>query len=206
MAAVPIRAVTSGAGKIRAFCLACLLALTLSTTLLAEPVPERRLYRPPDRSFTFEIPEDWVAAPHPEEPLPVVYGPQHPRFTPTITLVVTDKAPGTFFDFVDASERDLKESGAFNVGRHAIFLTRDGLPAVKLSAKVFVDDWLYRQFFYFFSGPGSRRYIAIACCGEEEARNLEPLFDAALRSWRLTPPPAKDTPDKPKTQPPPRRR
>jgi hypothetical protein len=87
---------------------------------------------------------------------------------------------------VDANTQSLRKSAAKGKVVRAEFATDSKTPAYKVKLQNKLKDADVGQTIYFFQGPGDKKIIVTCTAPVELQAQLEPLFDACMKTFALS--------------------
>jgi hypothetical protein len=168
--------------------LALLFVLLLALNALAQTPCQR--HAEALGGFSFCPPAGWTAVEKEEQKYKIHFGPRAAVFTPNIN--VKDEATTyTLAAYAEASvkaiEGNYQTIGATSVKRveQANFLTNAGMPGIRVAFLTEYKGILIRTVQYYFNGRPGQKLIVTCTSLEEDKAKLDPLFDSAMKTFRL---------------------
>ncbi|HEY7331138.1 MAG TPA: hypothetical protein VH592_26115 [Gemmataceae bacterium] len=138
----------------------------------------------PQGGFSYVPPEGWMAHQLPGHKYRIVSGPMIGAGAPNINA--TDELfAGSLEEYVKANLAGLQRFMAeFRVLRQEDFQTSEGLSGVRVITEATLNGRRFRQTYFFF-GNGNRKYVVACTTGREGGEELDPIFEASMKTFRL---------------------
>lgn len=140
--------------------------------------------------FSFCPPAGWTTVEKENQKFKVHLAPRAETFTPNINI--KDEATDyTLAAYVDASVKAIETSyqtiGATSVKRleQASFLTNNRTPGIRVAFRTEYKGILIRTVQYYFNAKPGQKLIVTCTSLEADKATLDPLFDGALKTFRL---------------------
>lgn len=140
--------------------------------------------------FSFCPPDGWTLATKEGQKYKIVHGPRAQTFTPNINI--KDEANAApLADYVAASTRAIlgnyQSIGASSIKvlEQSNFLTANRLAGIRVSFRTEYKGLFIRTLQYYFNAKDGRKLIITCTALEEDKATLDPLFDRAMKTFRL---------------------
>ena len=157
--------------------------LVASGAWAAQPQEGRR-HTEKAGGFSFVVPEGWTVRDFPGLKYKIVVGPARDGFAANMN-VVDEAFRGSIDDYLKATLASMKQVFKdVQIEENGPFETKSGSKGGRIVAKTHQGERFLRQTFYCF-GDGATMYVVTCSALAEGGKELDPLFERAMKTFRL---------------------
>jgi hypothetical protein len=153
----------------------------------AAPAPQRigDTFTSAEHDYSHRIPLGWERKPAPPSKAAMIASPKSSGVSSNMVTTV-EPYGGTLLAYVDANTQSLRKSAVKGKVVRAEFTTDSKTPAYKVKLQNKGKDVDLAQTMYFFQGPEDKKIIVTCTAPVELQAQLEPLFDACMKTFALS--------------------
>jgi hypothetical protein len=152
------------------------------------PAPQKigETFTSVEQGYSHRIPLGWERKPAPPSKAAMIAAPESSGVSSNMVTTV-EPYDGTLRAYVDTNIQSLKKSAVKGKVVSREFTTDSKTPAYKVKLQNKVKDTDVGQTMYFFQGAGDKKIIITCIAPVELQAQLEPLFDACMKTFALSP-------------------
>lgn len=140
-----------------------------------------------ENGYSHRIPEGWESRPAPPSKAAMIAAPKSSGLLGNMVTTI-EPYDGTLRSYVDdANIQSLKKSAVKAKVRSVDFTTDSKTPAYKVKLQRKTNNVDVGETMYFFEGPGNKKIIVTCTAPAQFQAQLEPLFDACMKTFALSP-------------------
>ena len=154
----------------------------------ATPAPQKigETFTSVEHGYSHRIPLGWERKPAPPSKATMIAAPESSGVSSNMVTTV-EPYDGTLRAYVDTNIESLKKSAVKGKAVSREFTTDSKTPAYKVKLQNKVKGTDVGQTMYFFQGAGDKKIIITCIAPVESQAQLEPLFDACMKTFALSP-------------------